>query len=511
MNEVAERVALTNLRLLTWQYLSRDNLRGASGLLDAAESDDTRLEKVLRDPESPARENIDELMRFYGLLEVSCLAGFVPPGLTSELCERILRHLSVPILREYCLQHSSALLLDLLRARVLGEHQYVDQAQSRPELFMEFIDLWSLIESSEHLRDFGKALDGRTSAQFSTTDLIDAMSSPEQLGEHIAQIPQKQSLMDSALMGYMEFIKVAGRLRNHLAGYRGATLFRSASWHSLHSWFVVRRDRLSDFVDAANSKLAAWEPQDAEGIDEAALGREQLETTKADIQFLLGGSLGAWLNKLHYDLSVVRMRTPHVARKTDSKKLSSIREAFAEFAAGSLRNVPIGVVMELTAKERANLIQELTSEFMKARRGPTKEFARLGVSLEEWLINAAASRAREILSHQRDLVDAEILKWQLVEYSGTPEYTRGILATRRSVGELSKHHRDLLWMAAREYSVDQIVDRMGLGPEGALKVRRTLNQARKRLRLLLSHQGVEIEQRSVDLLVRLLSEGSEPR
>src|SRR5258708_15233149 len=142
-------ILAVNLRELERRYLYASDAKEAVALLDGSTSpdNDTKIRELLRHhsqkpitskKELRLRQAFDELLGFYSLVEVGCLAGFLEAVLPDYFATRAREHLSSAAVQKYYEQNYPLLLPRLLRKRAEKAYSLRDnESTTATSLYMQ--------------------------------------------------------------------------------------------------------------------------------------------------------------------------------------------------------------------------------------------------------------------------------------------------------------------------------------------------------------------------------------
>jgi hypothetical protein len=285
-----------NLRDLTRRY--RDNGPAAEALLLLSSMSGPELEHLLRDHrfegiydalEVQRRNAADELLTFYGRIEIAGMVGFVPDPLPGNFREAAAAHLSLPAMERYYSGYYPLLLPGLLMRRLVGRPiDSIYDSSAANALFLEFMDTVSLIEGDSEVDRFLWLLDDGRSKQYRLDDVLmvlkdqegflAALTDPDEDGRAPTPVTQ-------AVRGLREYLLFCSNFDSLLQRAAAYPLLQGAFWHDQAYWFIRLRDRVRSTLLQAVDSIAAWGASDTEG-------NEGLPELRGAITRLISGHYG---------------------------------------------------------------------------------------------------------------------------------------------------------------------------------------------------------------------------
>lgn len=291
-----------NLRDLTRRY--RDTTGAAEALPLLATLPEPELDHLLRDHrvepirsalEIQRRDAVDDLLTFYGRIEIASLVGFVPDPLPDDFRQAAATHLSRPAVQRFFTDFYPLKLPGLLMARLSGTpHQIEIDPPEGNALFAEFLDTVSLIEGDPEVDHFLWFLDDGWIGGASLADVLSvlndheafvaALIDPDEEGREPTPVTQGVR----GLREYLLFCAGFDALLQRAAPY---PVLQAALWHDQAYWFIHIRDKVGSTLRQAVAAIAAW------GADETGAS-EGLPELQGAIDRLLSGQYGRALEGL---------------------------------------------------------------------------------------------------------------------------------------------------------------------------------------------------------------------
>lgn len=318
MRDDATALREINLRDLTRRY--RDATGAAEALPLLASRSDAELDHLLRDHrvepirgalEVQRRDAVDELLTFYGRIEIASLVGFVPDPLPDDVRQLAAAHLSRPAVQRYFTDFYPLKLPGLLLRRLAGTPVRRDFARREGNaLFAEFLDTVSLIEGDPEVDRFLWFVDDGWIGGSSLADVLSALNDRERFiaalvdpdEDRRAPAPVTEGVR--GLREYLLFCSSFDALLQRAAAY---PVLQAALWHDQAYWFIHLRDKVGATLLQAVDAIAAW------GADETEAS-EGLPELQGAISRLIGGEYGRALEASEVERSW--HRPPRRVRRT---------------------------------------------------------------------------------------------------------------------------------------------------------------------------------------------------
>lgn len=242
------KLELFNLDSLTRNHFTKTTAVRAARVLEKGAEGRTRVNlksllrhhgerSVVSPRELRLRSAFDELLGFYSLVEVGCIAGYLPNPLPEEFARAAEKYLSRDEVRKYYEENYPVLLPRLLRKRLAGVNRLRETNTGRSiPLFFQFIENNSMIEN-ENVGQFLWFLeDGRTQG-YSIGDTLDALGKPKQFARCLMQAPSERDALDKSLLGFGRFVQFCRHFDSLLQAAHDLPLLQSAMWHFHAYWF----------------------------------------------------------------------------------------------------------------------------------------------------------------------------------------------------------------------------------------------------------------------------------
>lgn len=307
-----------NLRDLTRRY--RDGTVAAEALPLLSDLSDAELDHLLRDHrvepirsarEIQGRDAVDELLTFYGRIEIASIVGFVPDPLPDDFRQSATSHLSRRAVRRYFTDFYPLELPRLLMRQLSGLlFRVVSEQPADHALFAEFLDTVSLIEGDPEVDRFLWFLDDGWIGDCSLADVLSvlndrerfiaALVDPDEDGREPAPVTQGVRGLREYLLFCSSFDALLQRAATH-------PVLQAALWHDQAYWFIHLRDKVGATLLQAVDAIAAW------GTDETGAS-EGLTELQGAITRLISGEYGRALED--WDVERSLNRSLRRARKT---------------------------------------------------------------------------------------------------------------------------------------------------------------------------------------------------
>lgn len=314
-------VALANLRALERRYLhgSLAPVAAATVAAELRSPGSIDLDSVLRhhddeevvdETEVFLRDAFDDLLAYYGLVEVGSLLGVLPRELPGDMARTAREVLETPEVHRYYTRRYPLLLPDLLRRRVVGSWSRrldVDAAEA-PSLFARFLDVNAVLDApsqTDEVEAFLWLLDGGSWGTADLSDMIKLLRNPKRVTDALRTPAEDADKLELAVHGFREFLVFCTSLDALLQSCPPPAA--AAFWHQHAYWFrIVRRD-VASAVDEAIEALSGWRapaanartrrrPRWAEPLDlerERRDAKQSMDALRTTVRRLTSGAYGA--------------------------------------------------------------------------------------------------------------------------------------------------------------------------------------------------------------------------
>jgi hypothetical protein len=261
-------------------------------------------EGTVEEEELWLRFETDALLQYYALLQVSLIAGFIPPGLDDRTRAEARRVLGNEWVKKYYEENYPYFLPQLMR---LFAEKAIAYEAAQPELsrklFNEFLLANRTIEQDEDVDVFLKMLDYVSYGDIGLNDLVALLKDADALSKSLFK--EDKTVLDQSLWGFIKYTHFLGLLRAVLQKAEAVPLLQSAMWEYHSYWFRIMADTMKQFFDTAFANLTKAiadtpEPElmqqsDADDFSYAAV-QEQMQqlvrTAGADVAYMLNEKMG---------------------------------------------------------------------------------------------------------------------------------------------------------------------------------------------------------------------------
>ncbi|MFN8547192.1 MAG: hypothetical protein U0527_04275 [Candidatus Eisenbacteria bacterium] len=259
-----------NLSDLVRHYHTRTSANTAAELLDSwiESGKDAQLGRLLRDhrtdevdssAELERREAVDQLLGFYGLVEVAIVAGYVPWPLPQELGDRAKRQLTHPALIKYYREFYPLELPAMLEARLAGWRGPRLRLTKRVEaLFLRFLDVSTAIEANDAVDSFLWFLEDGYYGGYGLPDCHKALRSIESYLGHVRVPPTDRDPLDWAVAGVGEYLEFCRELDRLLIESAELPHLQRAMWCHHAYWFQSVAHSLEDELRIVHGLVGRW-------------------------------------------------------------------------------------------------------------------------------------------------------------------------------------------------------------------------------------------------------------
>jgi DNA-directed RNA polymerase specialized sigma24 family protein len=289
------RIKEINLDDLKRQYLRRSGVADAIELLNDAGIFRGAAEitaRALRHPSPPlidreqirVRRTFDDLLSFYGAMEIACLIKFVPNPLPEDFRQFALSHLHQPDLKIYLEHYYPCILPKQLRDRIEGKRsEYIEDTDETTALFMRFLEMTRILEEDEQFQVFRRVLYGADD-DCTPEDTLRAFENLRSFQSHIERPPSEQGILEYSIHGLLTFLIFCCNFDALLEQTQPYMQLQSAMWQ-YHSSFLDSSDhRLDDFLDTVVDRFRHWNTADQVDLSAADENEEDLGVAMAETE-----------------------------------------------------------------------------------------------------------------------------------------------------------------------------------------------------------------------------------
>lgn len=226
------------------------------------------LEELLRDHHTDAvededevamRDAFDDLLAFYGCIEIASLIGFIPARLPTNIRSEVIAVLGHPDVRRYYRKFYPLLLPDLLLARVAGitAHKINRDAETIP-LFFEFLQINGVLEDDPAVDMFLWFLDDGYHDGYDWITTIGIMKKPAKLVRAFLRSRPKKNPSELAIDGFQKFLVFCIALEDLLKRAQKVEPLQAAMWHYHAYWFKTMRGHVRNELERALIQFKSW-------------------------------------------------------------------------------------------------------------------------------------------------------------------------------------------------------------------------------------------------------------
>jgi cytoskeletal protein CcmA (bactofilin family) len=264
-------VQTMNMADLVATYFNGTGARAGAEAIDTFE--EGLLGRVLRSPllrdatsdtQVETRDNIDDLLAFYSLLEIGILSGTLHQELPGDVRIAAERHLSHPCLKRYYEKLYPLLLPRFLLRRLRGDAVGVASA-NRTDYFVAFLETNEMLRSDE-ARAFLSLLSDGFVRHKGLEDVLQTLNDPQNFARRILNPPNEQSALDLAVRGMIRFLGFCIAF-DGLLQTSSNSLLQSAFWHFHGYWFQQMERQVHGVVSTAIEQYRSWIPANANELD----------------------------------------------------------------------------------------------------------------------------------------------------------------------------------------------------------------------------------------------------
>lgn len=211
-----------------------------------------KKEKINKAEEVIFRDETDYLLKFYSILEIAILLGFIKNDLNEKLNAEIYLILGNESVKKFYAKYYELPLVDIL-FKSRGYKAFEKLSNNRISLFEEFLILVNFLEDKDIETFLWFIDDGGTFTRdgytYNINSLWDLLRDKDSIGRRLKKI-KKRDPLDAALLGFVKYLNfVSSYLK--LLRKTDDELIQSALWHYQAYWFVRIEEKLSSIFNIA--------------------------------------------------------------------------------------------------------------------------------------------------------------------------------------------------------------------------------------------------------------------
>jgi hypothetical protein len=254
-------------------------------------------EERVSDADTWKRDEFDELLHFYSVMEIASLLDLIPRTLPEELQKMASRHLRHPAVNRYFVSNYPLVLPQLFALRVGGYMtvRYPNDGSTVPEgtfpLFLQLLQLDSIIHGGdEDVDTLLWFLDGGSTDGYDIDDTLDALKSANTFFRRLSIEPDQMTARDSSLQGLVTFLDFCQELDSFLRTRDLPDLFRYEAWHLYGYWFGNLGSMMGDHLNTAIERVTHWRTESRIGDQQDK--KEAVSQLRGAVGRLLSGDYG---------------------------------------------------------------------------------------------------------------------------------------------------------------------------------------------------------------------------
>jgi hypothetical protein len=234
----------------------------AKELLGPRANQNRFLDKLLRDfrvspitdAETWKRDDIDNLLDLYSLLEIASICRFIPNPLPDTVRAVALNHLSLPSVERFYTVFHPQLLPQAFRRRVQGNAELFERECEGSEAdFLFFLDISRNLAADEDVEWLLTFLDAYIIDGDSWADVKRIVQNPRRFVQTI--VSAEDSAVASAVVGFWKFTAFCSSFHDFLEGLEARPLVQSAVWHYHAYWFTRLKSKLTGTLESSLDKF----------------------------------------------------------------------------------------------------------------------------------------------------------------------------------------------------------------------------------------------------------------
>lgn len=261
-------------------------------------------EPVEEDDEIAMRDAFDDLLAFYGCVEIAAHIGAVPDPLPNSFRADAIATLGHQDVRRYYRDHYPLLLPDMLIARIAGVTRQLRFPTDALPLFMEFLHVNGILEDDPSVAMLLWFLDDGYHQGYGWDDTLKILSRSEHLIQALNRAPRRRNPAEQAVDGLRKFLDFCVAIDDLLLRAAEFPLFQARVWHYHAYWFRTIRGDVRAALNDALTELQAWSAASGKSLlsdDEHAMlnaeARRSVQQIRAVVRRLTGRTYGGPLTQ----------------------------------------------------------------------------------------------------------------------------------------------------------------------------------------------------------------------
>jgi hypothetical protein len=249
-------------------------------------------EEGIADGETWKRDEVDELMHFYSVMEIAALLNVIPDPLPEGLLKIAVRHLRQPAVNNYFVSNYPLVLPQLFLLRVAGYASLKANADDTTfPLFVQLLQLDSMIHGGdENVDTLLWFLDGGSIEDYDIDDTIEALKHPQTFFRILNTPPDEMTARDSSVHGLVTFLDFCRELDAFLTTPSMPPLLRYETWHLYGYWFGNLSAVVGSHMNSVIERVANWKA--VSGPNNRKDKKEAVKELQNAIERLVSGEHG---------------------------------------------------------------------------------------------------------------------------------------------------------------------------------------------------------------------------
>lgn len=212
------------------------------------------------------RENVDDLLEFFGLLEIGLHIGYLDESTAPAYWPEVVDVLNRPSVKTYYEMHYPLELPKLLRKRLTHERRY-RRVAAPPNLFIEFQTVINRLNRDPDLWRFLSFMDSFYFGDLAFDDVLEALEDPAVVAQYM--LDRRPGPMGEALRGFDKMLAFIIAFDEITIRARNWATFESRLWHFSGYWFRQMRRNFGGDLRKSIKVIAAWQHESLTTEDRA--------------------------------------------------------------------------------------------------------------------------------------------------------------------------------------------------------------------------------------------------
>ena len=195
------------------------------------------------------RDNIDDLLEYYSLLEIGIIAGYFPQYLTDPMAKEIELILGNKKIQGYYTEYYPLYLPQLLRKNIKYYDPSIEGSSSIKDQFQfeRFLLMNDSIKNDKDVDQFLWFLDDGRTGNFSISHLWEILGDANRIEYKMGSTISHP--LNHALWGFIKYLQYLHDYASLLRESYNSLLLQSSFWHFQSYWFGHMENKLGEIME----------------------------------------------------------------------------------------------------------------------------------------------------------------------------------------------------------------------------------------------------------------------